>query len=277
MAGCIVFSEDYMLPSFHIFGWEVGTYGIMVVLGAFACVLVGANMIKRYGRDIYDFLLILLSIGAGIFIGAHIVYGFTHLDIIIKAFQNIGTLWFDKFRDAIVYAIGGMVFYGGFLGGIGAIGIYCKFDKRIKARNLLDIYAVLTPLFHVFGRIGCFLGGCCFGIESPFGFTVHGNTINPEINDVNRLPIQLIEAGLNLLIFLLIFYLFKKSKMTDKLIFVYMLVYPVVRFTLEFFRGDAIRGFLFGLSTSQWISILLFVTAIIGLSVSHFRKKPATE
>ena len=266
-----------MLPSFHIFGWEVGTYGIMVVLGAFACVLVGANMIKRYGRDIYDFLLILLSIGAGIFIGAHIVYGFTHLDIIIKAFQNIGTLWFDKFRDAIVYAIGGMVFYGGFLGGIGAIGIYCKFDKRIKARNLLDIYAVLTPLFHVFVRIGCFLGGCCFGIESPFGFTVHGNTINPELNDVNRLPIQLIEAGLNLLIFLLIFYLFKKSKMTDKLIFVYMLVYPVVRFTLEFFRGDAIRGFLFGLSTSQWISILLFVTAIIGLSVSHFRKKPATE
>ena len=108
-------------------------------------------------------------------------------------------------------------------------------------------------------------------------FTVHGNTINPELNDVNRLPIQLIEAGLNLLIFLLIFYLFKKSKMTDKLIFVYMLVYPVVRFTLEFFRGDAIRGFLFGLSTSQWISILLFVTAIIGLSVSHFRKKPATE
>ena len=224
-----------MFPSFHIFGWEVGTYGIMVVLGAVACTFVGNNLIKRFGRDIYDFLLILLSIGAGIFIGAHIVYGITHLDLIIKAFQNIGELWFDKFRDVIIYAIGGMVFYGGFL------------------------------------------GGCCYGIESPFGFTVHGNTINPDINDVNRLPVQLFESALNLLIFLFILYLFKKSIMTDKLIFVYMLVYPVVRFTLEFFRGDEIRGFLFGLSTSQWISILLFVTAIIGLTICRFRKKPVTE
>ena len=106
-----------MFPSFHIFGWEVGTYGIMVVLGAVACTFVGNNLIKRFGRDIYDFLLILLSIGAGIFIGAHIVYGITHLDLIIKAFQNIGELWFDKFRDVMIYAIGGMVFYGGFLGG----------------------------------------------------------------------------------------------------------------------------------------------------------------
>ena len=55
-----------MFPSFHIFGWEVGTYGIMVVLGAVACTFVGNNLIKRFGRDIYDFLLILLSIGAGI-------------------------------------------------------------------------------------------------------------------------------------------------------------------------------------------------------------------
>ena len=92
-----------------------------------------------------------------------------------------------------------------------------------------------------------------------------------------RLPVQLFESALNLLIFLFILYLFKKSIMTDKLIFVYMLVYPVVRFTLEFFRGDEIRGFLFGLSTSQWISILLFVTAIIGLTICHFRKKPVTE
>ena len=266
-----------MFPSFHIFSWEVGTYGIMVVLGAFACTFVGSRLIKRFGRDIYDFLLILLSIGAGIFIGAHIVYGITHLDIIIGAFRNIGTLWFDKFRDVIIYAIGGMVFYGGFLGGMAAIGVYCKFDKKIKARNLLDIYAVLTPLFHVFGRIGCFLGGCCYGIESPFGFTVHGNTVNPEINNVNRLPVQLFESALNLLIFLFILYLFRKSIMTDKLIFVYMLIYPVVRFTLEFLRDDAIHGFLFGLSTSQWISILLFAAAVIGLAICHFKKKPVTE
>ena len=52
-----------------------------------------------------------------------------------------------------------------------------------------------------------------------------------------------------------------------------MLVYPVVRFSLEFLRGDEIRGFLFGLSTSQWISILLFVYALLRLGIGHFRKK----
>lgn len=46
------------------------------------------------------------------------------------------------------------------------------------------------------------------------------------------------------------------------MIFYYMLMYPAVRFVLEFFRGDALRGFLFGLSTSQWISIALFATAV---------------
>ncbi|MBR1483887.1 MAG: prolipoprotein diacylglyceryl transferase, partial [Ruminococcus sp.] len=258
-----------MLPSLHIFGWEVGSYGIMVVLGAFVCATVGTKMIKRFGRDLYDFLLILLCIGAGIFVGAHILFGITHLDTLILAFRNIRALWFNRFWDAVIYSIGGMVFYGGFLGGIGAIFIYSHFDKKIKARNLLDIYAVLTPLFHVFGRIGCFLGGCCYGIESPFGFTAHGNTINPDVNDVNRLPVQLIEATCNLMIFLFILYLFRKSRMTDKLIFVYMLIYPVVRFTLEFFRGDEIRGFLFGLSTSQWISILLFAVAVAALLISH--------
>ena len=131
---------------------------------------------------------------------------------------------------------------------------------------------MLTPLFHIFGRIGCFLAGCCYGIESDFGFTVHNNHLNPSINDVNRLPVPLIEAACNLLIFLFILYLFKKDKMRDKLIYVYMIIYPVVRFTLEFFRGDEYRGFLFGLSTSQWISIILFVFAIVMLIIK--RNKP---
>ena len=116
------------------------------------------------------------------------------------------------------------------------------------------------------------LGGCCYGIESHFGFTAHGNTINPGVNDVNRFPVQLVEAACNLLIFILILTLFRKALMKDKLIYVYMLIYPVVRFILEFLRGDEIRGFLFGLSTSQWISILLFVYALIRLGIWRFRK-----
>lgn len=262
-----------MFPSFELFGREFGMYGVMVVIGGLLCGLVGTLLVRRYKLNVYDFVLIMLAVGAGAFLGSHIIYALTNLELLIKAFQNIGSLWFEKFWTIIVYCVGGMVFYGGFLGGLIAIPIYCHFDKRITVGELLDVYAVLVPLFHIFGRIGCFLGGCCYGIESSFGFTAHGNTINPGVNDVNRFPVQLVEAACNLLIFLLILTLFRKALMKDKLIYVYMLVYPVVRFSLEFLRGDEIRGFLFGISTSQWISILLFVYALLRLGIGHFRKK----
>lgn len=266
-----------MFPTFQIFGKEIGMYGVMTVIGILICGLVGSRLIKRFGIDFCDMIIIMLSIGGGVLIVSHIVYGITHIDIIIRALGHIQELWFKQFFDIMVYCFGGMVFYGGFIGGALAIPIYCKFNKKINALNIFDIYAVLVPLFHTFGRIGCFLGGCCYGIESSFGFTVQNNTINPSINDVNRLPIQLIESGCNFLIFLFIYYLFKKSFMSGRLIYVYMLIYPVVRFILEFFRGDEIRGFLFGLSTSQWISIVLFAIASIYLIVRHFRNKKQTS
>ena len=236
-----------MFPSIEIFGREIGTYGILVVIGGFFCALVGRLLVKRFGMDLFDFLILMLSIGVGIFIGAHIVFALTNIKTLVLTFQHIGELWFERFWDLFVSCIGGMVFYGGFLGGLAAIPVYRKFDKRCTCGQLFDVYAVLVPLFHVFGRIGCFLGGCCYGVESPFGFTVHGNEMNPG-----------------------------KRIMEKRLIFLYMLIYPVVRFTLEFFRGDEIRGFVFGLSTSQWISIFLFAAAVIGLTVAHFRKNKQT-
>ncbi len=244
-----------MFPSFEIFGFTVGMYGIMTVLGAALCVAVGLNLIKKFKIMWEDFALVMI-------------------DKLAIIFTNLGKLSFEQLIALLGESLGGMVFYGGFIGGVIGILIYCRFiNKKLNKDNFLDIYAVITPLFHVFGRIGCFLGGCCFGVESEIGFTVHGNTLNPSINDVNRFPIQLVEAGINLLIFLFILYLFKKDIMRDKLIYVYMLIYPVVRFIDEFFRGDTYRGFLFGLSTSQWISIILFVFAVIMLIVKRNKSK----
>lgn len=263
-----------MFPSFEIFGFTVGMYGVMTVLGAALCVAVGLNLIKKFKIMWEDFALVMIVLAISLFIFAHIVYGITNLDKLAIIFTNLGKLSFEQLIALLGESLGGMVFYGGFIGGVIGILIYCRFiNKKLNKDNFLDIYAVITPLFHVFGRIGCFLGGCCFGVESEFGFTVHGNTLNPSINDVNRFPIQLVEAGINLLIFLFILYLFKKDIMRDKLIYVYMLIYPVVRFIDEFFRGDTYRGFLFGLSTSQWISIILFAFAIIMLIVKRNKSK----
>lgn len=267
-----------MFPTFELFGREFGTYGICVAVGLVLCGFVGTMLARKFGIIFEDFILAFISALVGLFIGAHIVFGLTNIPLIVTAFRYIDKLWFKGFIALIGQAVGGMVFYGGFIGGCLGIVVFTRFSKTVRRENILDVYAVLIPLFHTFGRIGCFLAGCCYGIESEFGFTVHDNHINPSVNDVNRLPIQLIEAGCNLIIFFVILYLFKKSIMNDRLIYLYMLIYPPVRFTLEFFRGDTYRGIYLGLSTSQWISIGLVIFAVAMLIRYHIKqKKPALQ
>lgn len=266
-----------MFPTFEIFGRVIGMYGVMTVIGGVFCVLVGLRLIKKFDIKFEDFVLVIIAAAVGVVIFAHIVYGISNIGVVVGIIQNFGILGFDKAFSLLVACFGGMVFYGGFIGGAVGIVVYCKFSKILVRDEVLDIYAVLIPLFHTFGRIGCFLGGCCYGVESEFGFTAHGNTLNPSVNDVNRFPIQLLEASLNLVIFFVIWYLFRKGIMEKKLIFVYMLLYPPVRFTLEFFRGDTYRGFFLGLSTSQWISIILLVFSVVMLLIlSRKKKKPQT-
>lgn len=95
----------------------------------------------------------------------------------------------------------------------------------------------------------------------------------PSCNGVPRFPVQLIEAILNLALFVLLFYLLSKGKMKGKLLAVYFSIYPVYRFILEYFRGDEYRGFLFGLSTSQLISVILLIIVAVYWIVNGIRKK----
>lgn len=74
-----------------------------------------------------------------------------------------------------------------------------------------DLLAPAIPLFHFFGRIGCFLGGCCYGVPCSFGFTYTHNLIE-QANGVSRFPIQLVEAAFNLALFFLLWTLQKKGK-----------------------------------------------------------------
>ena len=252
-------------------------YGICAAAGGIAAVLCATLLAKKKGYEFEDILLVMLSCGAGLFIGAHILFGITQLSGIISLFRSASEYTFLSFNAKLFGTyLGGMVFYGGFLGGMAGLAIHCRFNKYVTFKGMIDIYAVCIPLFHIFGRIGCFLAGCCYGIESSWGFITYTNTINPSVNGVVRFPVQLFEAGCNLIIFLVLLFLYKKDKMENRLIFIYMIIYPVCRFILEFFRGDEIRGFIFGISTSQFISILLLIAAIAGLIISAHKKRRAS-
>lgn len=265
-----------MYPEIRVFGRSVGTYGLCSFIGFALAVFVGWLLAKRWRKTIDDILLLSLSIGAGLFLGGHLLYAITRADIVARTFSNIGRVPVREWFASLAEEIGGMVFYGGFLGGLCAVFVFTRFTRLFERKNALDLYAVVTPLFHTFGRIGCFFGGCCYGVEWSRGILIPENRLNPSVAGVPRFPVQLVEAGCNLLIFLFLLTLFRKRRADGNLLLAYLLIYPVVRFTLEFFRGDEIRGVWFGLSTSQWISLILFCTAIAILLLQR-TKKPDGE
>ncbi len=263
-----------MFPIINLFGKELGTYMLMSLVGIFVAGIYICRNAKKRGYDDNDFIILLLISSIGVFLGGHILFGITNIRGVILLLSDWSRYVksFTDFIDCVGVLFGGSVFYGGLLGGLFAGFIYCK-KKKLDLQVCSDICAPGIPMFHFFGRIGCFLGGCCYGIESEFGYTVHGNELIPMVNDVNRFPVQIMEATLNLGLFILLAYFLKKEKFKGRLLSIYLLIYSIIRFCDEFLRGDTYRGFLFGLSTSQIISILLFIGSIIYLIVFNVKKK----
>lgn len=159
----------------------------------------------------------------------------------------------------------GIVFYGGLIGML--ITYVCCIRSpliRDKDYHVLDVLAVTMPLFHTISRVGCFLGGCCFGKQSDSVIPVLYTTIeNGVVTTEQRIPIQLIEAAFNLCLFLYLLYLLsKQSWRKEHILYKYLLIYSVGRFLLEFGRGDTVRGLICGVSFSQVISVMIWLFVI---------------
>lgn len=257
-----------MLGSFVFLGREYGYYTILALVGVLVAGAFSFIKAKKSGLNEVKIVILMLFAAIGVLIGGHLLYGITR----IGGFYLLGSAK-DLIEFFLIFGtlFGGQVFYGGLLGGIAAGAIYAKVSKLEDFGGYADILAAAVPLFHFFGRIGCFLGGCCYGIESGFGFTFH-NSVIKSANGVNRFPVQLFEAGFNLLLFLLILVLLNKKKLKHRLFFLYLFIYAVGRFILEFFRGDTYRGFLFGLSTSQIISLIILVVVSVYFVVQSVKK-----
>ena len=251
-----------VFPYFELFGRTIGLYPIMALIGAFAAGLYTIREGKKQGLDSNDTIEALLVICAGVLVGGHLLYALTNAWRFPAFFANLYQLQsFEDFINAILPIFGGAVFYGGLFGGLLAGLIYGR-RKRLDAKAYADIMASSAPLFHAFGRIGCFLGGCCYGIESRVGFTFRRALI-PEANFVQRFPVQLLEALFNVALFFVFRRILSRDILRGHLFALYLLAYAAGRFLLEFLRGDAIRGALFGVSASQWISAVVIIVASV--------------
>ena len=244
-----------MFPEINIFGAAVNLYGLCIAVGLIAMCIVAVILGKKSGISIEDIVFGELFTVIGAFIGAHLLYGITYIPKMIETLKPYFEEGWDThyFFDIVFFYMSGMVYYGGLILGIVFALLYCKM-RKLDFSKFSDCFAVGIPLFHAIARIGCFCAGNCYGIKSSFGFV--------EADGISRFPVQLLESGINIAIFVVLLILFRKGIMKGQLLYAYLIVYGVCRFFLEFLRGDETRGFLLFLSTSQWISLILIAFAL---------------
>jgi phosphatidylglycerol:prolipoprotein diacylglycerol transferase len=224
----------------------------MSVAGIAAVVVYVMLRRRKLGLPTDDLIHIVLFAVIGAMVGAKVLYLVTMIPVIMA---NFGRIIHDP-ELIKAFLTQGYVFYGGLFGALLAVWIYCrKFSVDFKAASML--FAGGIPLFHVFGRLGCFSAGCCYGVDAPWGVVFTQSLSAP--NGEPLVPIQLFEAGANVLIFTGVTLFQRRSKHPEKALTVYLVSYAVCRFILEFFRGDIIRGGILGVSTSQWISLGILV------------------
>jgi phosphatidylglycerol:prolipoprotein diacylglycerol transferase len=249
-----------MFPYISVFGRQLGVYALAALCGLFAAGAPACVRAKRAGLDDTDMIVTLLAAAAGALAGGHLLYGLVQFRLFPRLFDAGSAAVFFA-RAGVIF--GGQVFYGGLLGGLAAGAVCGRILFRGRLPDALDCIAPFVPLFHVFGRLGCFAAGCCFGVESRAGI-VFTRALVPEANGTPRVPVQLIEAAFNLALFALL--AARRPRPRGRLIYRYLLLYPAGRFILEFFRGDEYRGFWGPFSTSQWISLALAGFAVFALA-----------
>lgn len=259
-----------MHPYLEFYNTQIPVYGLIISLafitGIFLTIITG----KRYGiKRQYIFTASMFS-AVGMIICSKILYMITKLPLLLQDISYYKDLSLNQILD---FLIGGYVFYGGLLGILLGLYIFSRIFG-FSSSALFDASAPVIPFVHGFGRIGCFFGGCCYGIE------YHGvchidypyNSLSPYLNLVSRFPVQLLESFFNFSLFIFLFFYGRKRRRPGLLISIYLIAYGIIRFILEFFRGDSIRGHIFFFSTSQWISIII-ITVVFFINVKKKDEK----
>jgi len=175
---------------------------------------------------------------------------------------------------------GGLVYYGGFLFSA-AVGMWFVRRHRFPFWKTVDMTGYAIVLGLVWGRLGCFLGGCCFGSQTDVPWAIRYGPWSPasewqhEHGLLSRAseasapihPAQLYEAfGCIAIFFWLLAWTEPRKRFDGQVFLSFVALYATLRFVVEFFRSD-MRGDIFGLSTSQLVGV-----GLLGVSAWGWRK-----
>jgi phosphatidylglycerol---prolipoprotein diacylglyceryl transferase len=246
-------------------------YGVMIAIAFLAGLWTAIGRARREnipGESIADVVLWLM---VGSIIGARVVY--------------VTTYWHEEFADqpfTEIFAVwhGGLVYYGGLIGGIVAGVIYIWW-RKMPLWKTADVLAPSIALGSFFGRAGCLLNGCCYGRRTDLPWAI--TFTNPVAHDLSGTPLnvplhptQIYDGLLNLALYAFLAWLFRRKKFDGEIFATYLICYSITRSIVECFRGDySALHYHLGLSPAQWVSVPMF---IIGLALAAFlSRQPPSE
>jgi len=246
-----------VLPELLRLPWlneSLPTYGLLLGVAFVLGTLVSARLAENDGltkKPVYDLALYVLPCS---------VLG-TKLLLIIVSRNRAGGWW----RALSLYDSGALgAYWGGFLVCLGVSAVLVR-SWQLPWSRIADVSAPGLALGNVIGRIGCFAGGCCWGkpTTSWIGvrFTERAHQLTGVPIDTALVPTQLIEASINLIGFLFLLRLWRRRHFQGQVFLAYLILYSVERFIVDFWRNDP-RGEMMGLSTSQFISAVIFPIAV---------------
>lgn len=265
----------FTLPPFELFGRMVGplavpTYGILLVLGMLAGLWIVTRQARKAGllpETITD--MAVYAIIAGL-IGAKVL-----LLIVEWPYYSRNP------RELLSLFQSGGVFYGGLLGAIPVAFWYAR-RHQLDGWKTADVLAPGVVAGQAIGRIGCFMAGCCYGKPASVPWAVTFTDVYASRNvgtplDTPLHPTQVYESLACFLILGVLLWMAPRKRFHGQVVLAYVVLYAVARAAIEVFRGDAIRGFVFGgrLSTSQFIALLMVVAAALVLPYLARRKRVA--
>ena len=222
---------------------NIYSYGLMVAIGIVISVLFIEKQAEVYGIDKEKVIdLIFWTVIWGL-VGGRVLYVLLYPGIYLQNPMEILKIY-----------EGGLVFFGSLFFGIAAAFVNFK-TKKLPVLKTIDLLILYVPLAHAFGRVGCFLNGCCGGKPTDcfLGVTFPGHSQSVH-------PTQLYSVFGLLLIFFILKKIQSKQKFPGQIFAGYLILYPIFRFSIEFLRVNP-RVF-FGLSVYQIISLLIFTAGV---------------
>ena len=236
----------------------VYTYGVLLAAAYLFGLQLARVRAKQRGLDANRVLDLGIYIIISALVGAKLL-------LLITDFKSFSA---DP-RELLTLARSGGVFYGGL---IVAVIVALWYIRRVGLPlwTTCDVFAPGIALGHVIGRFGCLFAGCCYGKPTtrPWGITFTDPFAAANVGTplgVALHPTQLYEAGAELLILIVLLVTERKGRpFPGRTFWLYMLLYAISRFIIEFYRGDD-RGTVGMFSTSQFISIVLAPLAIVML------------